>query len=158
MEKPHLPTHKEIKQHAWILRLNLKSTSFETKTNANISMVRPSLEYCASVWNPNQKEIIQKIKMIQRRTARYVSSHFRNTSSVSSMLDALQWESLESRRTKIQLSLLFKIINDLVDIRADDYLASSTGSSDRYLHAQTCINLAFPLHHPSLKFPPSISC
>ena len=109
------------------LRRNLKSTSVETKTNAYISMVRPSLEYCASVWNPNQKELIQKIEMIQRRAARYVSNRFRNTSSVSSMLDALQWESLESRRTKIQLTLLFKIINDLVNIRADDYLASSTG-------------------------------
>ena len=109
------------------LRRNLKSTSVETKTNAYISMVRPSLEYCASVWNPNQKELIQNIEMIQRRAARYVSNRFRNTSSVSSMLDALQWESLESRRTKIQLTLLFKIINDLVDIRADDYLASSTG-------------------------------
>ena len=90
-------------------------------------MVRPSLEYCASLWNPNRKELIQKIEMIQCRAARYVSNRFRNTSSISSMLDALQWESLESRRTKIQLTLLFKITNDLVDIRADDYLASSTG-------------------------------
>ena len=114
-------------------------------------MVRPSQEYGASVWNPNQKELIQKIEMIQGRAARYVSNRFRNTSSVSSMLDALQWESLESRRTKIQLTLLFKNINDLVDIRAGDYLASSTRrtrqahsrSSDRYPHAQTCINLAF---------------
>ena len=65
--------------------------------------------------------------MIQRKAIRYVSIRFRNTSSVSSMLDALQWESLESRRTKIQLTLLFKIINDLVDMWADDYLASSTG-------------------------------
>ena len=72
-------------------------------------------------------ELIQKIKMIQCRVARYVSNRFRNTSSVSSMLDALQWEPLESRRTKIQLTLLFKIINDLMDIRADDYLTSSTG-------------------------------
>ena len=90
-------------------------------------MVRPNLEYCASVLNPNQKELIQKIEMIQRRAARYVSNPFRNTSSVSSMLVALQWEPLESRRTKPQLTLLFKIINDLVDIRADDYLTSSTG-------------------------------
>ena len=73
-------------------------------------------KYCASVWNPNQKDLIQKMEMIQRRAARYVSDRFRNTSSVSSMLDALQWEPLESRRTKIQLTLLFKIKNDLVDI------------------------------------------
>ena len=104
--------------------------------------VRPSLEYCASVWNPNQKELIQKIEVIQRRAARYVSNRFRNTSSVSSMLDALQWESLESR-TKIQLTLLFKIINDMVDIRADDYLASSTGRTrqahyKKYRQISTC--------------------
>ena len=113
-------------------------------TKAYISIVRPSLEYCASMWSPNQKELIQKIEMIQCRAARYVSNRFRNTSSVSSMLDALQWESLESRKIKIQLTLLFKIINDLVDKRADDYLASSTGrtrqahskNSDRYLQTR----------------------
>ena len=109
------------------LRRNLKFTGIGTQTNAYSSMVRPSMEYCASVWNPNQKELIRKIEMFQRRAARYVSNHFRNTSSVSPMLDALQWESLQSRRTQFQLTLLFKIINDLVDIRADDYLASSTG-------------------------------
>ena len=58
MEKPHRPNHEEIKQHALILSQNFKSTSVETKTNAYISMVRPRLEYCASVWNPNQKECL----------------------------------------------------------------------------------------------------
>ena len=118
---------KKLNSMLGFLRRNLKSTSVETKTNAYISMVRPSLEYCASGWNPNQKDLIQKIEMIQRRAARYVSNRFRNTSSVTSMLDTLKWEPLESRRTKVQLTLLFKIINDLVDIRADGYLASSTG-------------------------------
>ena len=71
--------------------------------------------------------LVQNIEMIQRRAAIYVSNRFRNTSSVSSMLDVLQWESFESRGTKIQLALLLKIINDMVDIRAGDYLASSKG-------------------------------
>ena len=119
-------TKKSNSMHRF-LRRNFKSTSVETKTNSYISMVRSSLEYCASVWNPNQKEPVQKIEMIQRRAAIYVSNRFRNTSSVSSILDALQWESLEYRRTKIQLTLLFKIINSLVDITAEDCLASSTG-------------------------------
>ena len=174
------------------LRRNLKSTSVETSffsfsiyclalafehyqqvyivhsgTNAYIIMVRPNLEYCASVWNPSQKELIQKIEMIQRRAARYVSNRFRNTSSVSSMLDALQWEPLESRRTKIQLTPLFKIINVLVDIRADDYLTSSTGRtrqshSKKYRQISTrtdSYKFSFsPPHHPGLEFPPSISC
>jgi poly-beta-hydroxyalkanoate depolymerase len=38
------------------------------------------------------------------------------------MLDNLEWEPLEIRRTKIQLVMLFKIINDLVDIPSSNYL------------------------------------
>ena len=122
---------KEANSMLGFLRRNLKSTSVETKTNAYFSMDRPNLEYCSSVWNPHQKDLIYKVEMIPRRAARYVSNRYRNTSSVSSMLDALQWESLESRRTKIQLTLLFKIINEMVDIRADDCLIPSAGSTRR---------------------------
>ena len=75
---------------------------------------------------------------------------YRKISSVSSMLDALQWESLESRRTKIQLTLLFKIINEMVDIRADDYLIPQQDLPDDHtprsfdisLLVQTSINLS----------------
>ena len=127
MEKPHQPNHKEIKQHDWILASKLKVQQRQNQDKCLYQHGR------AQSWNPNQKELLQKIEMIQRRAASYVSNRFRNTSSISWMLDALQWESLESRRTKIQLTLLFKIINDLVDIRADDYLASSTGRTRQSL-------------------------
>ena len=83
------------------LRRNLRSCSEDTKANAYFSMVRSNLEYCSSVWNPHQKDQIRKLEMIQRRAARYTTNRYRNTSSVSSMLDHLQWESLESRRSKI---------------------------------------------------------
>ena len=64
--------------------------------------------------------------------ARYTTNRYRNTSSVSSMLDHLQMDSLESRRSKIQLTLLYKIVNDMIDIPADEYLtkgASRTRSA-----------------------------
>ena len=108
------------------LRRNLRSCSEDTKANAYFSMVRTNLEYCSSVWNPHQKELIRKLEMIQRIAARYTTSRYRNTSSVSSMLEHLQWEYLESRRTKIQLTLLYKVVNDLVDIPADEYLTKGT--------------------------------
>ena len=88
------------------LRRNLRSCSEETKANAYFSMVRSKFKYCSAVWSPNHKDQIRKIEMVQRRAARYTTNHFRNTSSVSSMLDHLQWESLESRRSKIQLTIL----------------------------------------------------
>ena len=55
------------------------------------------------------------------------SPMIRNTSSVSYMIYYLQWEALESRRTKIQLTLFFKVIHNLIDISADRlYLIPST--------------------------------
>ena len=42
--------------------------------------------------------------------------------SVTDMLDHLDMESLESRRTKAQLTMMFRIINNLVDVPAQQYL------------------------------------
>ena len=64
--------------------------------------------------------------MVQRLAARYTTNRLGNTSSVSSMLDHLQWESLNTRRTKIQLTLFFKVVHSMIDIPADKYLIPST--------------------------------
>ena len=126
------------------LRRNLRSCSEETKANAYFSMVRSNLEYCCSVWSPNNKDQIGKIEMVQRRAARYTTNRFGNTSSVSSMLDHLQWESLKSRRTKIQLTLFFKVVHNIIDIPADKYLIPST-TRTRYAHSKK-----FRLFSPSI--------
>ena len=68
------------------------------------------------------RQLIDVTDMVQRRAARYVTNRYHKTSSVTAMLLELDWESLESRRVKIQLTLLYKIINDLVDIPASAYL------------------------------------
>ena len=136
-------------------RCNLRSCSEDTKANAYFSMVCSNIEYCSSVWNPHQKDQIRKLRMIQRRAARYTTNRYRNTSSVSSMLDHFQGESLESRHSKIQLILLYKIVNDIIDIPADEYLtkgASRTRSAllKKYgtVHLQIHLNTVFPPHHP----------
>ena len=72
------------------LRSNLRSCSEDTKANTYFSMVRSNLECCSPVWNPHQKDQIRKLKMIQRRATRFTPNRYRNTSSVSSMLDHLQ--------------------------------------------------------------------
>ena len=66
--------------------------------------------------------------MVQRRAARYVLNDYNTTSSVSAMLEELGWETLESRRQKLQLTLFFKIVNNLVDIPAANYLTSAPSS------------------------------
>ena len=69
------------------LRRNLRSCSEETKANACFSMVRSNLEYFSTVWSPHHKDQIHLIEMAQRRAARHMTNRFRNTSSVSSMIE-----------------------------------------------------------------------
>ena len=117
------------------LRRNLKVSNEETKTAAYLSLVRPVLEYCCSVWSPYTQDYINKLEMVQRRAARYVTNRYRNTSSVTSMLEHLEWETLETRRAKYQLTMMFKIIHGLVDIPADDHLtAASTRTRAHHSH------------------------
>ena len=108
------------------LRRNLRISNEQTKLSAYFSMVRPIVEYCSTVWNPYTREYTKKVEMVQRRAARYVTNRYHNTSSVTSMLDHLEWESLEARRAKNQLTMFFKIIHGLVDIPANDYLVPAS--------------------------------
>ena len=146
-------TVKKANSTLGFLRRKLRVSNEETKLAAYFSMVRPILEYSSTIWSPYTKDYIHKIKMVQRRAARYVTSRYRNTSSVTSMIEHLEWESLEARRAKHQLIMLFKFIHDLVDIPANEYLTPASNrtrsqnsfkfrqiptSSDYYKFSVTC--------------------
>ena len=83
--------------------------------------------------------------MVQRRAAWYITNRYHNTSSVTDMLVHLDMESLESRRTKAQLTMMFRIINKLVDVPAQQYLipaSSRTRAAYSYKYRQIS-----SLHH-----------
>ena len=95
---------------------NLKGTSPGTKSHAYLSLIRPLLEYCSSVWDPQQEGLKKLIDGIQNKAARYVtSSHQRwdsitNTPavSVSQLVENLNWENLATRRARATLRNLTK--------------------------------------------------
>jgi hypothetical protein len=41
-----------------------------SECSSNKTLVRPTIEYCSSVWSPHTKDAINKIEMVQRRAAR----------------------------------------------------------------------------------------
>ena len=69
-----------------LLRRNISSCSTRVKSIAYKTLVRPRLEYCASVWDPYQKDYITQLEAIQRRSARFVLNIHQRTSSVTEML------------------------------------------------------------------------
>ena len=76
------------------LRRNINISSTKVKEQAYKSLVRPSLEYARSVWDQYTKEGITQLEQVQHRTARYVTNRYHNTSSVSNMIEHLNWQTL----------------------------------------------------------------
>jgi len=105
-----------------MLRRNLKISSPNIKQMAYQGLVRPQLEYCSTVWDPHNKKYIQSLEMVQRRAARWVLGRYHNTSSVTDMLNHLQWPTLEARRRDARLCMMFKVVHNLVAIVPLQYL------------------------------------
>ena len=102
-------------QNLGFLRRNLQISSKDIKSRAYKAIVRPLLEYSPCIWDPSTSKDIDRIEMIQRRAARFVSNRYHNTSSVNDMLKQLQWPTLQERRQHARLTMLYKIVNTQVD-------------------------------------------
>ena len=115
-------TAGKANQMLGFIKRTLKTRSHNIKTKAYKALVRPRLEYCAIVWDPHTQNAIQKIYMVQRRAARYVLRRYHNTSSVSDMLEQLQWPTLAQRLCCLRLTMLYKITNSIVTMDPTPYL------------------------------------
>ena len=120
------------------LKRNLQIKNEDTKSQAYKSLVRSNLEYCSTVWSPHTQKHKDKLEMIQRRAARYVTHRYHNTSSVTDMLNHLNWPTLENRRNTHRLTMFYKISHNLVAINAQEYLTPLTQILTRHNH---------PLHY-----------
>ena len=104
------------------LKRNLKVTSSKIKERAYQSIVRPKLEYNCCTWDPHHQYQIHQLEMVQRRAARYVTNRYHNTSSVNSMLQDLNWPTLQQRRLRTRLIFFYKITHNLVAIYPSNLL------------------------------------
>ena len=122
-------TVKKAKSVCAFLQRNFRHCNRMIKQATYFAYVRPVVEYAATAWNPHTQNIFNKIEMVQRRSARYVTGDYNRTSSVSAMLGQLQRQSLASRRLQNRLVMLYRIRYDLVDIDWQQHLTESTSST-----------------------------
>ena len=95
--------------------------------------MRPKLEYSSCVWDPHNKNQINQLEMVQRRAARYTCNQYHNTSSVSDMLQQLQWPTLQLRRIQTRLVVFYKIVHHQLAIYPTELLIPSD-SRTRHKH------------------------
>ena len=106
---------------------NFGTCNQKIKTNLYKTYVRPVLEYSSSVWDPHTQTNKDRIEMVQRRAARFVKNDYsREQTSVTNMLHQLNWTSLEERRTRNKITLLYKALNDIISISTEHLRITQT--------------------------------
>ncbi|XP_072023008.1 uncharacterized protein [Amphiura filiformis] len=117
------------------LRRNLSCCPRDVKTRCYNTFVRPVVEYASCVWNHTTKRNITNFESVQRSAARYIMNDYSRESSVTSMLNYLGWESLQQRRAISRATMMYRIVNHLIDIPDSQLIPSNTitrGNSQRF--------------------------
>ena len=83
-------------------------------------MTRISVTECIVITQAH--DAYSRLPMLRLTAARWICRRWRNTSSVSEMLDELEWPSLEARRDQSSLLLFHKIHCGAVSIKKDKYM------------------------------------
>ena len=118
------------------IKRNLYKCSQYTKSNAYLSLVRPSLEYASSVWDPYYKTHNLTIEKVQRRAVRWSLGNYDYHSSVSAMLQDLNWPTLQYRRQRARLSLFYKSLHNLIVLEIPPYYIPNNHLSRLRIHHQ----------------------
>jgi len=106
---------KATKAKAFLQR-NLYYCPASLKSTCYTSMVRPILEYAATVWSSHLQYQKYQIEEVQRSAARFITNEFSYFSSFTIMLDHLKWPLLEQQRNYLKLIMFYKILHGLVEV------------------------------------------
>ena len=107
-----------------MIRRNLHFAPKAVKMKAYKTCVRPILEYGSSCWSPTSLKYTNKIEMIQHNAAKFISNKYPKKGryadfSITSLLEDLQLETLEVRRTRAKLTMAYKIVHGHVILPRD---------------------------------------
>ena len=125
---------KANKSLSHIMRRSLKPCSAKVKEGAYMTLVRPTLEYASSSWNPYTDSDVKRLEQIQKNAARFVCYNYNITKRTSSLVTSLGWDTLEYRRLFNQSVLFYKFHNNLVNcqtpspVKSTDKITSTHGS------------------------------
>ena len=88
-------------------RRNLSKCSSTVKASSYLTLIRPIMEYAASVWDPHHHNDMQVLEKVQRRAARWVIAG--TVVCLLCYIRSLNWPSLQLRRRISRLQTLYKV-------------------------------------------------
>jgi hypothetical protein len=83
------------------------------------------------VWDPHTQANINKVESIQRRAARFVTNNYDPRASVTTLLQDLNWPTLQHRRQLAKLIMMYRITyhNDICQVLSQFCRASMSSWS-----------------------------
>ena len=93
------------------------------------TLVRPHLEYAVQAWCPHRQKDIKKLESVQKRATRLVPSC--RGLSYEDRLQLLNLPTLEARRKRGDLILVFRIVHGLISLEFDRFFSFSRDARTR---------------------------
>ena len=87
-------------------------------------MVRPIIEFASPVWDPYTALHVNKIESIQRSAVRFCFNNYSWENSVTTMLNKLDLVLLKDKRFRSKSIMMYKILNNLIDIPSCYFIPS----------------------------------
>ncbi len=140
------------------VRRNLNKCDTETKSLAYKALVRPIMEYASTVWDPYQVNQIYQLERVQRLAARFTMGDYSRYSSVTDMLNYLEWQTLQERRACARLGMFHKLINQNIAIPVPDYITGKNSVGRGGHSCQYAIPRAYIDTYKYSFFPRTIRC
>jgi exonuclease III len=100
-----------------LLKRNLSKCPKDIRMQAYKGLIRPTLEYASTIWDPHTKILQEKLEAVQKRAARFVNSNYNfDPGSMTKILADSNLEPLKERRRQNRLILFYKGINSKANL------------------------------------------
>ena len=104
----------------------------EVKYTAYNMLLRPKLEYSSPIWNPHTSSQINHLERIQHYAARFVANDHRRTTSPTTLVLTLNWQTIERRRIIKQAMTFYTILKNIIKINPPAGLLTRSHNRHHY--------------------------
>ena len=117
----------------------LKYCPVSTREMAYCSLVRSSLEYCAGTWDHDLQKDKMTLEKVNRRAVRviYNKSWWDPTVSPTALMKELGWSSLEDRRYRQRMAMMYNISHGVVAVPPTELIRPQRSTRGHSLKYQT---------------------